>query len=157
MKPLLWLALIGLAAATQAALPGMRWLGGLRLELLPALVACGALSGWRPTWTILTAVVAGLAHDALSAGPFGLTVVGYTAPAVLVVTLQRSLDRDLPWVQAGAGAVVAGFAALLGSLTAGFTGAALVKILLLAMLGAVLTPLATLVREGLGLRAETTT
>ena len=130
-----------LAAALQAALPTAWWLGGLRLELLPALVACGALTLPRhPVSGLALAVVAGLAHDALSAAPFGLTALAYGTAAVAIFLLDEILDPDLPWVQMMAGAVVAAIAAVAACTVLGFSAGAVGKLVVLALISAVLTP-----------------
>ncbi len=141
MRRLLLPVIVLMLAAAQAALPMLWWLGGWRLEFLPALVAYGALTASRPSRAVLLAVLAGLALDSLSAGPFGLSVLGFGLPAAVLAGLGESLDRDLPWVQAGAGAWVAAFAAGVACAAAGPTFGALGKISVLAMLSAVMTPL----------------
>ncbi len=146
--------LILLCAAGQAALPPLTWLGGVRIELLPGVVAFGALTATTPTRAVFIATLAGLAQDALSAGPFGLSVIGYAVPAVVVAGLRKSLDRDLPWVQSGAGAWIAGVAGLVAAVSTGFSFEAFVKICLLALMSAVIAPLVVFATELLGYRLE---
>lgn len=137
-----------LAAALQAALPTAWWLGGLRLELLPAFVACGALTLSRyPVSGLALAVVAGLAHDALSAAPFGLTALAYGSAVVAILLLDEILDPELPWVQMTAGAIVAATGASAACAAVGFSAGAVGKLVVLALISAVLTPVVYLLLE----------
>jgi cell shape-determining protein MreD len=86
------------------------------------------------------AVVAGLAHDALSATPFGLTALAYGTAAAAIFLLDEILDPDLPWVQMMAGAVVAAIAAVAARTVLGFSAGAVGKLVVLALISAVLTP-----------------
>jgi len=140
MKTLLWFLLPLALAAVQARLPTLGWLGGLRIELLPSLVAYGALTWQRPGTALLYAALAGLAQDALSAAPFGLSLLGYSAGVLLVVWLRRWLDRDLPWVQMLAGAAVAGVNAALAAAAVGLTLGSASRAGCLLLLAGALTP-----------------
>jgi cell shape-determining protein MreD len=129
-----------LAAALQAALPTAWWLGGLRLELLPALVAYGALTLPRhPVSALMVAITAGLAHDALSAAPFGLTALAYGSAVVAILLLDEILDPELPWVQMTAGAIVAASAGSAACTALGFSPSAIGKLIVLALISAALT------------------
>ena len=140
-----------LAAALQSVLPTAWWLGGLRIELLPALVACGALiSSRRPVRGLALAIVAGLAHDALSAAPFGLTALAYGSAVVAIFLLDEVLDPDLPWVQMTAGAIVAATGGSAACAVIGFSAGAIGKLVVLALISAVLTPLVYLLLEFVG-------
>lgn len=127
-------------AALQSRLPTMWWLGGLRVELLPALVAYSALS-FRRGSAIAAAIVAGLAQDALSAAPFGITGLAYGGAALLLSGLREALDRELPWVQISAGAWTAAASATVACVVVGFSQGAMLKIVLLAALSAVIAPM----------------
>ncbi|MBX3745909.1 MAG: rod shape-determining protein MreD [Verrucomicrobiae bacterium] len=78
-------------------------------DLMPALVVYAALSSGLGV-TVATAMVAGLAADTVSSGPFGLSVLPL-ATVGLVLHLRRDLLlRDSVWAQAllgGAGSLVA--------------------------------------------------
>ena len=137
-----------LAAALQAVLPTAWWLGGLRFELLPALVACGALTLSRHTVLGLAlAITAGLAHDALSAAPFGLTALAYGSAVAAIFLLDEVLDPELPWVQMTAGAIVSATGASSACAVVGFSAGAVGKLIVLALISAVLTPLVYLLLE----------
>jgi cell shape-determining protein MreD len=136
MKRLGLILAVLVVAALQSRLPVL-W--GLRIELLPPLVAAAALR-LRRGHALMAAVVAGLAQDALSAAPFGPAAVAFAAAALLLGGMRETLDPELPWVQMAAGAVVCTAGCVAGCLAAGFSLVALVKIVLLAGLSAVLTP-----------------
>ena len=158
MRTLLWLLLPLALAAVQARLPTLGWAGGLRLELLPCLVAYGALAWRRPGTALLYAALAGLAQDALSAAPFGLSLLGYGTGVLVVIWLRRWLDRDLPWVQMLAGAAVAGVNAALAALAVGLTAGGAARACCLLLLGGALTPFVVLgaraLRAGLEVEAR---
>lgn len=140
-------------SALQARLPTLWWLGGLRIEFLPALVAYGALT-LRRSGALLLALAAGCLQDALSAGPFGLTALIYGTFVLATITVREVLDRDLPWVQMGAGALAAGAASLAACAVIGFSFSAVAKIVLVALASAVVTPLVFFIIDYLGLLAE---
>jgi hypothetical protein len=129
-----------LAGALQAALPTWWWAGGLRLELLPAVVAYAALTSETARWAVGFALLAGFGHDALSAAPFGLTALGYGIAAGVLSNWREELERDLPWVQFGAGGFVSvcGVLVLLPRITV--TWGTPVKVVLVACLSASVTP-----------------
>jgi rod shape-determining protein MreD len=129
---LLALTLLTLTAL-QVGLPAMF---GCRLELLPSLVAYGALT-FRRGNALLLALVAGFTQDALSAAPFGITALAYGLAALLLTGLREVLDRDLPPLQFVAGAVASGAAATAACLVVGFS----FRILPVACLAGVVTPL----------------
>ena len=136
------LAIMGLlfAAALQARLPSFSWLGGIRLEVVPALVAYGMLTIARHR-AILLALVAGLMQDALSAAPFGISALAYGILAFLLTGMRDALDRDLPWVQLGVGALSSTAVALAASLVVGITFGAIFKMVLIASLSGAITVL----------------
>jgi rod shape-determining protein MreD len=136
-------ALILVAAGVQARLPA---LAGLRLELLPALVAYGALT-FRRSGAIGLALLAGLTHDALSAGMFGLTGLTYATVTFGITAMRDAMDPELPWVQMAAGGALAGAAALAGASVAGFTGPVAIKIIVLSWLSAALTVVVFLIGD----------
>ena len=137
-------------AALQASLPALRWLGGLRIEFLPALVAYGALT-LRGGRALLFALAAGFLQDALSASPFGMTALIYGIFALIIIGVREAFDRDLAWVQMGAGAIGAAATSLSACAVLGFSFGATVKILLIAIVSAVVAPLVFLVIDSLRL------
>lgn len=140
MTVLWWWIGLGMAAGVQARLPTLWWLGGLRLELMPAVVAFGALTLRR--WPALGfALAAGLLTDALSAGPFGLSALAFGIATVLISAAGTVLERELPWFQMVAGAAVAAAANLAGWLASGPSAAGLGKVAAVAALTALVTPL----------------
>ncbi len=126
-----------LLAALQARLPTAWWLGGLRIELLPALVAYAALTftGRRALWL---AIAAGLTQDSLSGAPFGISAVAYGVATAIMTGMRETLDRDLPWVQMGAGVLTAAAVSVAACFVVGFS---ISKLLALTALSAGLTPL----------------
>ncbi len=105
-----WVHPLSLVIATWLVAFGQSWFTGVRavthvqVDLMPALVVYAALHTGFPV-TLGIAVLGGLGVDALSSGPFGLSV----APlAVLGAVLQWRRDvllRDSPWAQAALGSV----------------------------------------------------
>ena len=78
-----------LAVFWEAAFNGLRFLLGAQLDLLPALMVYAALTTGIATVAML-AVFGGLAFDALSANPLGISVL-----PVFVVGLSIHVNRDL--------------------------------------------------------------
>jgi rod shape-determining protein MreD len=139
MNTLLTIASTILMASLQSRLPTLWWLGGMRIELLPALVVYAALT-LPGRQAITLAVVAGLGQDALSAAPFGITALAYTAAALVMTSMREALDRELPWVQMSAGAVTATVSSVAACFVVGISFGAIFKILLIAALSGVITP-----------------
>jgi rod shape-determining protein MreD len=139
MKLLLLMSVTMIATALQSRMPTLWWLGGVRIELLPALVAYGALSLGRGC-ALTLALVAGLAQDAFSAAPFGVSALAYGIAATVLTAMRDALDRDLPWVQMGAGALLAASGSLGACVVVGLSIGAVAKILGLACLSALVTP-----------------
>ena len=102
MSALIAIAGILITAALQTRLPTLWWLGGVRWNFCPAAVTYAALTMHRGR-AIAIAILAGLMQDALSAAPFGLSALAYGISAVFMTSLREVLDRDLPWMQMGAG------------------------------------------------------
>lgn len=128
-----------LLAALQARLPTAWWLGGLRFEFLPALVAYGALTFRHRRWAIALAVTCGLLQDALSAGPFANTGAAYALAALLLIVLGRTLDREWILLQMLGGALLSAAASLAAVAVLGVHGVA-PKLFALAAMSAVVTP-----------------
>lgn len=125
-----------IGTALQARLPAF----GIHLEFLPALVAYGALTFGRAGMLAL-ALAAGFTQDALSAGPFGVTAISYTATALFVHGYREAFDRELAPLQIGAGVLITVASSLAACFFAGFHVSAIWKITLLALLAALLTPI----------------
>jgi rod shape-determining protein MreD len=128
-----------IGAALQARLPAIPALG-VHLEFLPALVAYGALTFGRAGMLTL-ALAAGFTQDALSAGPFGVTAIIYTAIALFVHGYREVFDRELAPLQIGAGVLITVASSIAACSYAGFHVSAILKIALLALLAALLTPI----------------
>jgi rod shape-determining protein MreD len=122
-----------LLATLQVRLPAIL---GLRLELLPALVAYGALT-FRRGNGLLLALMAGFTQDALSAAPFGITALAYGIAALLLTALGEALNRELPPFQLVAGALVTLAAGIAASFFVGFT----FKMILVAAITGLITPI----------------
>ena len=137
MRTFFAILLVTAGAALQAALPVFAWLGGIRPEVLPALVAYFALSLKRPAAVVALAALAGLMHDSLSAAPFGVTVATFGAAAQVLWWLRDWLERGLPWVQLVAGAFVSLVTGIVALTLVGVTAVAVVKLVWLALLNAV--------------------
>jgi rod shape-determining protein MreD len=140
MNFLITIAGLLLLSACQSRLPTLWWLGGLRIELLPALVAYGALT-FRRGPALIFALTTGFTQDALSASPFGLSALAYGIAATILSSLHETFDRDLPWVQMGAGALASMAISFAACCVVGFGIGAVLKALALAAISAVVTPL----------------
>ena len=138
MNILIAIAGILLATALQARMPTLWWLGGLRVELLPALVAYVSLTMHRRR-ALALAIAAGLMQDALSATPFGVSALAYGVAAVLMTSLRGALDRDLPWIQLGAGALTSIVASIIPLFVVGVSFSAVIKMLLVASISGAFT------------------
>jgi rod shape-determining protein MreD len=139
MTFLLLLIILLLLAALQVRLPALPVIG-LHLEFLPALVAYGALT-FRAAGILTLALAAGFIHDALSAGPFGVTALVYAGTAWVLHHFREVFDRDLPVLQIGAGILFPLTGSIAACCFAGFHWSALWKLALLALQSAVITPL----------------
>jgi rod shape-determining protein MreD len=135
-----------LLATIQADLPTLGWLGGLRVEFLPALVAYGALTLPRGG-ALLLALCVGFAQDSLSAAPFGISALSYGITATILSSVRETFDRDLPWVQMSAGALTSAAASFAALCVIGFSIGGLVKLSLLAGLSAVVTVVLSLATD----------
>jgi rod shape-determining protein MreD len=135
MNALLIAIILLLLTSLQVRLPAIF---GFRLELLPALVAYAALT-FRRWNALLLAVAAGFTQDALSAAPFGSSALAYGIAALLLTGLRDVLDRDLPWVQMGSGALAAAATSLAALCIVGFCAGAFLKLLVLASVSAIVT------------------
>lgn len=154
MNFLLIATFVFLLTALQARLPTCWWLGGVRLELLPALVAYGAITFRHRRWALTLAATAGFLQDALSAGPFGNAAAAYVLVTFLLMGLARTFDRERLWMQMLSGALASLTASLTACTVAGF-GGAVPKILLLAGLSAVVAPLVFFALDFLRWRVRT--
>jgi len=135
-----------LGTALQARLPAIGWLGGLRLEFLPALVAYGALT-LRRGGALALALAAGFLQDSLSAGPFGLTALVYVTVTASLTGLHEAFERELMPVQIGAGAALTAVGGFASAIACGFPAEALWKIAALAGLSLIITPVMFFVLE----------
>jgi hypothetical protein len=114
MNTLIAIAGVLIAAALQARMPTLGWLGGVRLEFLPALVAYASLSMPRRR-AVALALVAGMMQDALYA-----------------------LDRDMPWVQLGAGALTSAAATVVAFFVIGISFGAVFKMVVVASISGII-------------------
>jgi len=128
-----------LLTALQARLPALP-LVGVHLEFLPSLVAYGALTFGR-AGMITLALAAGFMQDALSAGPFGVTAIVYTATALFVHGSRDAFDRELAPLQIGAGVLITVASSIAACFFAGFYAGAILKILFLALQAMLITPI----------------
>jgi len=138
MNTFIAIAGISIAVALQARMPTLTWLCGVRVELLPALVAYAALTLNRRR-ALALALVAGLAQDALSAAPFGISALAYGIFTVVVTSLREALDRDLPWVQSSAGAAISITTSVVAFFAVGLSFGNLVKMLVAAAISGAVT------------------
>jgi len=138
MSTLVAIAGILIVAALQTRLPTLWWFGGVRIEFLPALVAYAALTMPRGR-AIALAIAAGLMQDALSAAPFGVSALAYGISAVLMTNLREILDRELPWVQMGAGALTSMTVAVIALFAIGISVGMVFKMILVASISGIVT------------------
>ena len=137
-----------LAAAVQARLPTLWWLGGLRLELVPAAAAYMALRlPWRQA--VGMSVLAGLAQDALSGAPFGVSALAYSTVAMGMNLLREIIDPDLPVVHVAAAAAMSAVGSLAAFCVVGVSFGYAVKLLLVAVLAGVAAPPVFIALHGL--------
>ena len=137
MNTLIAIAGILIAAALQARMPTLWWLGGVRLEFLPALVAYASLTMPRRR-AVALALMAGMMQDALSAAPFGVSALAYGISALLMTGLSDALDRDMPWVQLGAGALTSAAAAVVAFFVIGISFGAVFKMVVVASISGII-------------------
>ena len=107
------------------------------MEFLPALVVYAALTMHRRRALVL-ALAAGLAQDALSAAPFGISALAYGVSTIVATSLREALDRDLPWVQLGAGALTSAAAAVVAFLVIGVSFGAVFKMVAVASISGII-------------------
>jgi rod shape-determining protein MreD len=138
MNTLIAIAGILIAVALQAHMPTLWWLGGARVELLPALVVYAALTMHRRRALVL-ALIAGLTQDALSAAPFGITALAYGIAAIVTTSLREALDRDLPWVQWSAGALTSVTASIIAFFVIGISIGNVLKMFMIASIAGMAT------------------
>ena len=138
MNTLIAMAGILIAVALQARIPTLTWLGGVRVELLPALVVYAALTTHRRR-ALALALVAGLTQDALSAAPFGIAALAYGISTIVVTSLREALDRDLPWVQWSAGAATSIIASVIAFFAVGLSSGNVLKMLVAASISGAVT------------------
>ena len=138
MSTLIAIAGILVVAALQTLLPTLWWLGGVRIEFLPALVAYIALTMPRGR-AIALALAAGLMQDALSAAPFGVSALAYGIAAILMTNLREILDRDLPWVQMAAGGLTSMAVAVIAFFAIGISFGLVFKMALVASISGIVT------------------
>jgi rod shape-determining protein MreD len=134
------IAIVGILAvgALQSRLPAIQWLGDVRLEFLPAIVAYVALTVQQRS-ALALALVAGLMQDAFSAAPFGIAALAYGVCAILMTSLREALDRDLPWVQFSAGVLTSMAGAILAFFVVGISVGTVFKMMMVASLSGALT------------------
>lgn len=135
----LLIAIVGIliAAALQVRMPTLWWLGGVRMEFLPPLVAYVSFTMHRRRAVVL-ALIAGMMQDALSAAPFGVSALAYGIAALLMTSLRDALDRDLPSVQLGASALTSAAAAIIAFFVVGFSFGAIFKMVVVASISGIL-------------------
>src|SRR5690606_20343825 len=75
-------------------------------DLVPSIIVYASLYASLPT-TLLTAVLAGLSMDALSAGPLGLSVLPLAAVGMFLHWRRELLLRESVWAQAFLGGAAA--------------------------------------------------
>jgi rod shape-determining protein MreD len=138
MNTLIAIAGILIAAALQARMLTFSWLGGVRVEFLPALVVYAALTMHRRGALVL-ALVAGLTQDALSAAPFGISALAYGIAAIVITSLREALDRDLPWMQWSAGALTSITASVIAFFAVGISFGNVFKMLVAACIAGMAT------------------
>lgn len=138
MNTLIAIAGILIAVALQARMPTLWWLGGVHVELLPALVVYATLTMDRRRALVL-ALVAGLTQDALSAAPFGITALAYGISAIVITSLREALDRDLPWMQWSAGALTSITASIIAFFAVGISIGNVLKMLMAASIAGMAT------------------
>jgi len=93
------LAAAFLAVFWEAAFPGLRYLLGVQLDLLPALMVYAGLCGSFSTVCLL-ACCGGLWFDSLSANPLGISILPLLVVGLVIYTRRGLVLRDQPFAQA---------------------------------------------------------
>ena len=117
------LAAAFLAVFWEAAFPGMHYLLGAQLDLLPALMVYASLRGSFSTVCLL-ACFGGLWFDSLSANPLGISILPLLIVGLAIYTRRGVILRDQPFAQAVLGfiaSLVAPVLTLILLLTTGHT------------------------------------
>lgn len=147
LHTVLVLATAYVAVFLQAALPGLRPLLGVQVDLLPALMVYAALQTDLSTVALL-AVVGGLGFDSLSANPTGTTVLALLSLGLALHNRRGLILREQLFAQSVLGALAGVLVPVLGVLVLLSLGeepllgwGSLWQLLVLAGTGGVLTPL----------------
>jgi rod shape-determining protein MreD len=98
LNSILVLAGAFLAVFGEAAFPALRQLLGAQVDLLPALMVFAALNTDIVT-VALIAVMGGLCFDALSANPFGVTILPLFAVGFAISWQRELILRKSPFAQ----------------------------------------------------------
>jgi rod shape-determining protein MreD len=109
-----------LVVFAQCWFTGLRDLIHVQPDLVPSLVVYAAFHAGLPT-TTLVALVGGFGADALSSGPFGLSVLPLVVLGAALHRRREVILQDSPWAQAALGlfgtlAVIVGTRVLLSML-----------------------------------------
>ena len=93
-----------LAVFGEAALPGLRHLLGAQVDLLPAIMVYAALNA-NLTVVAALAVFGGLAFDALSANPLGVTILPLFVVGFVIFSQREFILRKVSFAQMVLGTV----------------------------------------------------
>ena len=104
LNSILVLAGAFLAVFGEAAFSALRQLLGAQVDLLPTLMVFAALNTDIVT-VVLLAVLGGLCFDALSANPFGITILSLFAVGFAIFLQRELILRKSPFAQFILGAV----------------------------------------------------
>ena len=88
----------------QAALPGLRHLLGAQVDLLPAIMVYAALNA-DITVVAALAIFGGLAFDALSANPLGITILPLFVVGFVIFSQREFILRKVSFAQMVLGTV----------------------------------------------------
>ena len=104
LNTLLIFAAAFLAVFGEAVFPGVRHLLGAQVDLLPAIMVYAALNANIATVALL-AIFGGLWFDALSANPFGITILPLFAVGFAISSQRDLILRGLSFAQMVLGTV----------------------------------------------------
>ncbi len=155
MKGLALLLKLAAAGALQAVMPTAPWLGGMRAPLLLAIALHYSLTRDRG-FALFAAILAGLLQDALGRTPLGVSSFVFGGAMLMVGRFRADLFRSASVTQATLGALTgAGVTLALWMLLAlaGWVrlsaGQGIIRVLGVAVMGALTAPLAIRVAERL--------
>ena len=146
LNNILILVIALLVVFLEATFEGVRRLAGAQFDLLPGLIVYTAMSA-RLGVVALAAVVSGLAYDAMSANPLGVSVLPLFVAGLVIHQKRQLLLRDQVFAQLVLGFAASGAVPLLALLVLHSAGAepligwgSLWQLTVMTLIGGLFTP-----------------